>query len=198
MSDDLLLPGDGETLATKDDGTAHHQRGIALDSAHLEVHEGEHFHITGALSGALADTDDYLIAFKTPNTAKLIHFLPGAWSKGQGRLELLEGATWTQGTGSAIPVWNSNLDDGSSSTILEDRAQPAFTASDEVMTGVTITAAGTVKGDLTVGDGKAGEGARADHEIVLKRDTQYTLRYTSEAASGQCRLFPTWYEHTGI
>jgi len=185
---------DGETGAIQADGVT--KALVTIDYAHHEVHGGGAFHITGALSGSIGDGVAYLLAFKTPNTAKLIHFLPSAWGKGQGRLELLSGSTWTQGTGSAIPVHNSNLDDGSSSTVLENRAQPAFTASDEVMAGVTIVAAGTVVWDDTEGTGKAGGGTRAEHEIILARDTQYTLRYTSEAASGQCRLSPTWYEHT--
>lgn len=173
---------------------------ISVDSEHSEIHECHSFerHIDSA-NTAVATLN---VAFKTLSGSKLAHMIFGFSSNDEILFEVLEGATWTQGTGTALTVFNHNRDCADPSTvILEDKNQATFTASNQVIKDVTGISGGTVfENQYTynagLGAAVSAETRNAAHEWNLKDNTTYVVRMTQ--TDGNCKMTATihWYEHT--
>lgn len=175
---------------------------INIPSDHSEIHKGSSFerHID---SGNLA-VASLNVAFKTVNSTEKAHMLFGHGMSDEILIEIFEGATWDQGSGSALDIHNHNRDNGATSTvILEDVNQPTFTASDQVIKDVTNVAGGTVfENQYTY---NAGQGAKveaetrsAEHEWVLKPNTTYVIRMTQTGGNCKMSIDLHWYEFTDI
>lgn len=167
---------------------------------HGQIHEGVSFerHIDSS-NAAVAGLN---IAFKTSPDPKLAHMLFGWSSNDEILYEIIEGATWTQGSGSLLAISNLNRSSGANSdVILENQGQPTFTASNSFIKDVTGIAGGTVfenqyTYNASLGAATIAESRAAAHEWVLKADTTYIVRMTQ--TDGNCKMSITqhWYEQT--
>ncbi len=173
---------------------------IYIDPEHHEIHECSSFERYIDSSNTAVATIN--VAFKTLTGTKLVHIIFGFSSSDEILFEILEGATWTQGTGTALTIFNLNRDCGASSTaILEDKNQATFTASNQMIKDVTGVSGGTVIESLYtynagLGAAVSAETRNAAHEWNLKDNTTYVVRMTQ--TDGNCKMSTTlhWYEHT--
>lgn len=193
-------------LGARDDGTFHL---VEIDSVshalsvisfeHHEIHEGHSFerHIDSA-NAAVAGLN---VAFKTAPGTKLVHMLLGWSSNDEVLVEGLEGATWTQGTGTATTFYNHNRETINTSTaILEDKNQATFTANHQIIKDVTGIAGGEVfekqyTYNAGLGAATTVESREAGHEWVLKPDTTYVIRLTQTDGNCKMSIDLHWYEH---
>jgi hypothetical protein len=142
------------------------------------------------------------VAFKTLSGTKLAHMLFGWASNDEIKFEIIEGASWTQGTGSLLDVINTNRDSSNTSVvILEDQGQPTFTATNKVIKDVTGIVGGTVIDpqftyNAALGVSVIAETRFALHEWILKNNETYIVRLTQ--TDGDCKMSINlhWYEHT--
>lgn len=162
----------------------------AIGSDHAYVHLGKAFTAiinTGSISAA------YDIAFTTPTVAsgKYLHWRPIGISSSANYVDatLREGDAFSSGT-TVTPI-NRN------------RNSTATTATQAFVKNATATPAGTIIQSFGVGASgspvaRAGGGAAADQEIVLKQNTNYVLTLTPAGAT-TCVLELFWYEEgTGV
>ncbi|MEE9356507.1 MAG: hypothetical protein V3U75_13030 [Methylococcaceae bacterium] len=172
---------------------------IIQQTEHGEIHGGTSFerHIDSG-NAAVATLN---VAFKTLAGTKLAHMIFGFASNDEIKYEIIEGATWTQGTGTALPILNHNRAAGASTVILENKNQALFTASNQVIQDVTGISGGTVI-DLQytynagLGASVVAENRNAVHEWVLKPDTTYIVRMTQTDGNCKMSMVNHWYEHT--
>ena len=158
-----------------------------IDSDHAYIHKGIAYKAiinTGSISAA------YDIGFTTPTVAsgKYIHWRPiGITSSADYvDIQLTEDETISGGT-TVTPVNMNRL-----TTHTSD--MQAFAK------GVTCTPAGTLIDSTGIGSSgnptaKAGGGAGAEQEIVLKQNTKYCITLTPDSAT-TCILQLFWYEET--
>lgn len=170
---------------------------VVIDYAHHEAHEGDAFETT-AVDTAMGDGDDIVLAFKTPAGTKRMHLLVEFATAAGGHVDILEGPTWTNQSGSLNPIFNRKREVSmGSSGVLEDQAQAGFVASDNMILDPTSLAGGTlIHTHYTFGSNKTPATGRGVTEWLLKPDTQYAIRITADGVSNGCQLRLEWYEHT--
>ena len=108
---------------------------FTISGEHHETHEGASYerHVD---SGNVA-TSSLNATFKTAAGTKRMHILVGWSSDDETLFEIIEGATWTQGTGLALDVFNLRRDITASSSVIQENVnQPSFTANSQVMKDV--------------------------------------------------------------
>lgn len=156
---------------------------------HSRIHAGKSFE--RHIDSANAVVSSLNVAFKTAAGTELVHAIFGWGSSDEILFEILQGATWTQGSGTVLNVFNHLLSGGVSGIILENKNQPTFTASGQVMSNVTSVSGGTTfENQYTynagLGAAVAAETRSATHEWVLKADTTYVIRSTE--TDGDCKM----------
>ena len=169
----------------------------AILYAHHEIHAGSSF-ASQAVDLTMSNTDTLVLAWKTPDTTKWGHFTMEFITNGDAHIELLEGPTWNNQSGSLNPIYNRNRNSANSSVFLEDSGQAAFTATDNLILNPTGLAGGTaVDAKYTFGEKeKVQGGGRGRQEWVLKQNTQYAAVVTSDTDNNKCQNILNWYEHT--
>ncbi len=170
----------------KQEGLTKYQAVISSD--HAYVHKGIAFTSiinTGSISAA------YDIAFTTPSEAsgKFIHWRPIGISSSADYVQftLYEGDSFS--AGSAITPINRNRNISKASLITT------------MVKGATATPAGTIISAGGIGTSgnpaaRAGGGAAADQELLLKPETNYVLTLVPDSAT-ICILELFWYEEEG-
>lgn len=155
---------------------------MTVDYAHHEIHSGDHYyvenHTTLGIAGVLR------VGLVTPDTDKWIHLTWTISSNGILTAEFFEDATLTGG--SAVTPLNNNRNSSNTSGIT-------------LKSGVTSTSDGTlISKSKWGGTGfksvSGGTGARAD-ELILKQDTTYLRKFTSDTDANIISFKATWYEH---
>lgn len=173
---------------------------VTIPFEHHEAHEGSSF-MADLADTSMANGETLILAFKTDATADLrAHVLVSFTTLVGGDLAVFEAPTWTAETGSLVPILNRKREASmGSSTLLEDQAQAAFTASDNLVGNPTGLAGGTLLRrtwawgrQATIGAG----GERGTKEIILKPGTAYAVVFTAAGASNTCQVCLDWYEHT--
>lgn len=173
---------------------------VYMNVEHHEIHEGDSYerHIDSA-NAAVAGLN---VAFKTAPGIKLDHMLFGWSSSDEILFEIIEGATWDNGTGTPLNISNINRDMNKNSTaILENFNQVTFTANNQVMKDVTGIAGGTVidpQYTYNAGLGAATivETRNAGHEWILRNNETYIVRMTKTDSNCKMSINLHWYEHT--
>jgi hypothetical protein len=173
---------------------------VFISSEHHEIHEGASFerHINSN-NAAVAALN---VAFKTALGTKHAHMLFGWSSNDEILFEIIEGAAWTQSSGTALDIINQNrVNAYNSEIILEDKNQPTFTASNKVIQDVAGISGGTVIDpqytyNAGVGLAVVAESRHAAHEWVLAPDTTYIVRMTQTDGNCKMSIDLHWYEHT--
>ena len=170
---------------------------LVIDTAHHEIHEGDGFHCVGA-DTSMSDAETLILAFKTPAGTKRAHMTFDYGALVAGRLELIEGPTWTEETGSAANIFNHQRASSKTPMLLENRAQVTFTASEEMilnptgLSGGTAILLGHVYGSKQAGGGRD----RGTAEWVLAPGVAYAVRFTADGNSNAGVIILDWYEHT--
>lgn len=161
-----------------------------ISVAHAEAHEGHSFVAT-----VVADGTSLVMAFKTNNSTKVSHSFITFISESKAHIELIEGLSWDSGSGAQSAIYNRNRNSSESSTLLEDTTG-SFSVSGNVIKGPTNLAGGTVVWtEYTWVDKKQGEKAREDEEFILKTNTTYAIRLTSDDGVKGLQIIMRWYEH---
>ena len=167
-----------------------------VNAEHHEIHEGVSF-ITDIVDESMANSDTLTLAFKTPTGTKAAHLIVDFATLAGGHVDLIEGPTWDNQTGTKSPIYNRKRETSmTSSILLEDQAQASFIASDNVILNPTNLVSGTIIHDLWGFGAKEKFGAvgRDVEEFILKPDTQYAVRFTSDSGSNKGHLILNWYE----
>lgn len=174
-----------------------------LSVEHGKIHEGNSFerHIDSANQAVVSLN----VAFKTAPGTKLAHMIFGFGSSDEILIEILEGVTWTQGSGSVLEINHHNRAIGNESTvILEDKNQASFIASNQIIKNVT-----GIDGDSSgerifenqytynagLGVAVIAETRTAAHEWILKPDETYVIRMTQTDGNCKMSIDLHWYEH---
>lgn len=152
-----------------------------VDYAHHETHEGDHYFYCENVtlgSGAIRN-----ILINVANSNKWPHMVWTIRSSGEANMVLYEETT-TSSDGTAVNERNHNRNS-------------IKTSITQVFHTPTITADGTQICTEHFGSGQnAGGASRGETEIILKQNTKYLLRVTSEAAANDITTRLNWYEHS--
>lgn len=160
-----------------------------ISSDHAYIHKGMAFTYAGN-TGSLAAGATYTVSFTTP-TNKTIHLRPTAFYSTANAMELriAEKSTVTGGS-AGTPINRSRI----------VKSNPFVT----IAYGVTLSAEGTILDYFYAGSQGAGanrnggSGVPADEEIVLAKNTIYSVRIenigATTASTGYYKLF--WYEES--
>ena len=166
---------------------------MTISYQHHEIHSGSGFRLSRRET--LASPATLSFSFKTPPSGDKIHLLTSASSSGAAYIELLEGATVTNGTGTNQAAMCANRELAATSAILSIEASPTTGSASR---DATITADGLLLSGLNLGAGqnKTSGNTAAREEWVLAFNTIYAIRVTSGAAGNVINLELDWYEHT--
>jgi len=170
---------------------------ITIDYAHHEAHEGDAFE-TSAVDESMGDGDTIVLAFKTMSAPKRVHVIIEFATAAGGHVDIIEGPTWDNQSGTLNPIYNRKREASmGSSGLLEDQGQASFIVSDNVILDPTTFAGGTaVHTHYIFGATKTPASARGVHEWLLKPDTQYGIRLTADGVTNGGQIIITWYEHS--
>lgn len=159
---------------------------VTLDWEHHKVHTGETFSVSYKSPDNSPLADNGTIIFAITTSTKEAHFISSAAAGGDAEVEILEGTTFTGGTGTAMTAYNKNRSSVNTpiSTVRRD---------------VTITGDGTLIFNkfLPGGVGGVAQGVSSEtrDEWELKPSTVYAVRLTNRAGNAQpASLAIEWYE----
>lgn len=165
-----------------------------IDFGHAEIHAGDAF-MAFVVDVTMADTEVITLSFMTPNTNKFSNMTIIWQSLAGGHLEVIEGVTLTQGSGAVVTVFNRNRNSSKITTLTENAGQVAQTSG--IASGMTSSGGTTVKTRYLFGARlKGGGGSREQEEVILKKNTKYTIKYTADGNSNAGYIGLDWYEHT--
>lgn len=168
-----------------------------LDIEHFGIHAGEHYHAAIA-DESMSNGNVLVLAFKTPNTSKYIHLLTIFGSKVGGHVEILEGGSWTRAQQSTVNIIQDERNSSNTSGLLEKAAQTDFTATSKLQGSFvalqSLQNTTTIYEDWLFSHGHI-DGNRDVNEIVLKKDEEYVVRYTSDGNSNAGFIRLEWYEY---
>jgi len=158
-----------------------------VDYSHHEIHEGSHYYVEGSQS--LSDTEQLVVKFTTPNSAKRCYFRWDISVSGESEILLYEDAVGGMAGGSAISALNSDRSSTKSSSM-------AFVSGVTTSTGVgaklhdwLIGTVGSKTGNVTPGR------ANRDDEILLKPNAVYLGVVASNSTGNNVSFRADWYEH---
>lgn len=175
------------------------ERNIApvIRDSHFHLHMGHHFRCSVSIATAVAAV--LTLSFKSPTSTKLKHFFIEWNSESAAHLEVLEAASWDTNSGTLVNIYNSYRDSSETSELQEDKtATPAWQANMKMLQDVT-TPAGTVLAswtERTWADKKFGANRRIENEIIIKSNSQYIIKLTSDDGNKGLGIALNWYEHT--
>lgn len=173
---------------------------IGLTHEHHHVHAGDSF-VAGFTDNAMADNDTLIVAFLTPPGTQRVHMVIQFSTLVGGDIQVWEGATWTNRTGSLLPIINRKRETVMTAPgILEDQAQVGFLASGNLIenpTGLGTGSATSIRRVYAWGKKEkfmAG-GGRDSEEMLLRPATQYAIVFTAEGNNNKGQVELNWYEH---
>lgn len=177
----------GEFRAVRLDANTNSLQTIMYE--HHEIHNGSHFFIQNVVQ--LAINEVYDIQFTTPDTDEHIHLTYILDCENEIAWSAYEGVTINT-AGTPIPPVNNNRNSSNASVALVAGVQNVDLTAANADTDIS---AATKLGEGITGAKKtAGTDARSS-EIILKRNTKYTLRAKANVA-GYVDFQMKWYEQT--
>jgi len=156
---------------------------VSIDQTHHEIHGGNHFLYTDAVSLNDAGTQDYLITI--PDSTKYIHMIFIMEGSAITQWQLFEGADRNGTTPQTVS--NSNRNNTTAATLTIHKGTSGGSAD-----GTQIH---IYKGGSATNQSRSGSNTRNDEELILKRNTKYILRTTSGTNSNLTNIRLSWYEH---
>jgi len=192
---DFILRGafsdDCDTRRARIDLTTHTLQ--VIDYEHHEIHSGSFFRVQANDD----NTDELIVAFKVEDGTKKTHMVFEWVNEGAGYLQLIEGPTWTTGTGSDITVKNSRRD-STKTSILQGDATGTFANGNVTINPTGFTGGSVISDNREYTTAKAGgsSGFRAS-EIILKNNEIYAFVWTNtEILPKGVQIRMSWYEQT--
>lgn len=159
---------------------------IGVTYAHHEIHDGNSFVVSEQVQLADAGTREYRIA--TPNTTRWAHMIVVIDGSLDTTVEIYETTTKTAGTAMTARNRNRNSANAATTTITHTPGG----AGDGTL--IWTTRFGNDSGPA--GKGGTGGGSRGVDEWVLKQNTAYLIRITSNSADNNVATQFDWYELT--
>ena len=157
---------------------------IKIDSEHHEIHEGDHYFITGFQN---IDTDaEIVFGVKTSDSESSGHITTLINGTSEIEVYIYEDAVFTGGT-PVIPINNNR--------------NSLKTSGSLIVIAPTVTDVGTLLSSQS--SGKAGVNPKSSvggitsrqNEIILKRDTYYIFKTISKDDDNIISFRADWYEH---
>lgn len=164
---------------------------VAIEFEHHEIHEGESYGYAEAVDQTIAHVYD--IQITTPNTTKWAHFTYNFEVENETDWYFYENVNIIL-AGAAITPLNRDRNSSNDSILTIKVITNTTTGNanaDTAVAGATILAHGIT------GDKKTGGEANGRHEIILKQNEDYSLRFIATVA-GWVSFHLDWYEHTNI
>ena len=159
-----------------------------VDYEHKEVHTGDAFYVTG--SAEIDATQLISHRFTTPNTAEWMHFYFVVEAQGSVTVQIIEGISNLIESSTGIYNRNRNYSDALATMTHEVYNNTAGT-------GGTVIWAWTSGGAIGATARSPGV-TRQSGEIVLKQNTKYEVKITSNVNDNTITAYVTWYEHTNV
>jgi len=160
-----------------------------IDIVHHRIHQCCVFKVDSVSAATSLD-----LAFKVPDGDKRTHFFFQWAAESMAHIQIYEGRTWTPGTGSKTPIYNRDRNSPNESYLLEDTTGE-FIASMGVVKDPTGQSGGVVLHDeWTWSDRKETARSRDISEFILKNDTTYVLKLTSDDGVKGLHGVMHWYE----
>jgi hypothetical protein len=155
-----------------------------IEWEHHEIHEGDHFFYTDAVTLGSAATQSYVLI--TPNHPKRLHITFSMTGSAITQCELGEGGDRTPTT--LQTVYNSDRDssNGSLAKLYKDYTGGA-TSGTVIWKMKSGAAAGASRSPMT---------AERSAEIILKTNCQYVFTFTSGTADNLVNIQLNWYSHS--
>ena len=171
----------------------------SIDFWNHKLHQGGFFQ-SDAIDLSMAVNDTLVLAFRTPAGEEHIHLVTDFVTNGDAHLDVIEGADWDSLTGTLSPIRNRLSLSTEVSDLLEDQAQTEFVADGNIILNPTNLVVGTILDTkYTFTETPRGEGGgMGDREWILKTDTQYAIRVTSDVNNNKAQLKLFWYEHINV
>lgn len=158
-----------------------------IDYAHHEVHSGRHFTFSAYDSDLdIGGTLEFIVT--TPDTTRWSHLVGTITGALHTDFEFFEDTTHT--TGAAQNVYNNNRNSANAA------GTTVHLSNDNNADGTLLF---STSFGIDTGSGNnlrtGGGGSRAENEWMLKQNTKYLFRLTSQATNNNCALVLSWYEH---
>lgn len=173
---------------------------VFQESEHAHIH-GKHTFLCDAADTEMGDGDALVMAFKTPPGITRAHMVVDFSTKIGGLLELWEGPTWNETTGTPESIIQRFREASpESSVLLENEGQVAFLASDAMIVNPTNFSVATatrlhhIYGWGSQSRGVTDKGEDRD-EFPLMPDQTYATRYIALGGNNAGQIFHRWYEH---
>jgi len=161
-----------------------------VDYAHHEIHQGSHFFVRDIADQAITTVFD--LQLTTPDSLKFVHMLWNIIAEDEVDLFIYEDVTIVN-AGTVVPIFNSNRNSTKVST-LTIKSQINASVGDANVD--TATASPAIQLEHTkAGANRTATSANRDHEIILKRNTDYCFRAVFTKAA-YIAFDLNWYEHT--
>ena len=161
---------------------------------HAMIHNGESYTVS-VVDADMADTEIILVAFKTPNVNKIVNLTVDWGAKVGGHLDIIEGPTWNNQTGTVQTVINRDRNSANVTTILDDQSAAAFEANGKVNLNPTGLAGGTIiEATYAFTPTRESVQHRGRMEFELLKDTLYAIRFTADGAANAGIVKLNWYE----
>lgn len=153
--------------------------------AHHEVHEGNHFEVAGSFSLASGDTS--LIVFDVADSIKYSHMVFAFDVLAATTIVISEGGAYIRAP-DTLNVVNNNRN----VSILSIMDTVFVIHNDSTL----ISRYGTTLFTHTLGAGQKTAGTlKREAELILKNDSLFVVKITSDAASNKVDYEFLWYEH---
>lgn len=158
-----------------------------MEYEHREIHAGSHFYLQGYLEFGAASTVD--LAIITPDTTKWAHMTFSFETTGETLFQIYEVSDF-DGDGGVVTPLNNNRNSTNASVLT-------------ITTDPTVNSYGNLIGASLVGvttnPTKSSGGLVArNNELILKQNTKYIFKFTSNSANNNISYAAEWYEHTDI
>ena len=157
-----------------------------IDYEHHEIHSGSHYYVSGF--STLAEDATIVVGITTPDTTQWTHLTFVVHGTSQTEIIIAEDTAITGG-GASVP-FNSNRNSGNTSNLTAVIAPTISTP------GTTIFSQSAGVAGTTPAKADLGGMSRNSSEIILARDTTYTMEITSRDDDNIVSFHVTWYEHT--
>ena len=164
---------------------------VTIEFEHHAIHEGNSYGYAEAIDLTLSYVYD--IQITTPNTTKWTHFTYNFSVENETDWYFYENVDIIT-AGAAITPQNRDRNSSNDSTLTIKVITNTTTVNanlDTAVAGATILAHGMT------GDKKTGGEANGRHEIILKQNEDYSLRFIATVA-GYISFHLDWYEHQNV
>ena len=156
---------------------------------HHEIHSGSHYFIDGVID--LSINEVYDIQLTTPNTTKWAHMVFTVACENETMIYTYEDVTIVTPGGTSYAKINNNRNSSNTSGLTVNGILNTSIGNANADTDVS---GATILNQTIVGSGRSSGSINRASEIILKQNTDYSMRIIASAA-GYTGFHFLWYEH---